>query len=539
MADLTKVVQGKDYKLSGSGVTITATTISLQSFKLPDGTTNITMTNFGDIGYAVLEPGTSREENISFTGVTQNGDGTATFTGATRGLKFVDPYDQDTALRKSHAGGTTLRISNTAPFYSQFIIRDNDETITGVYTFSAKPTFSAGADMGSAKITSVLTPTANTDGANKSYVDGVAIAGAPNANTTTKGIVEEATQAEVDARTQAGGTAAELFINPSNLRATKYTDYAADAGGTDAYAITIIPAIAAYSIGQVFQFKANTANTGACTLNVNTLGAIAIKKGVTSDLETGDILANQIVQVQYDGTNMQFQSLTSNTANFATKAQVQNGSLIFGADSVGTDTYVITLVPTPASLDVGMVVNFKPLVSNTGAATLNVNGLGAKNIVKNFNQALDNGDLQSAQVVSLVYDGTSFQMQSQLGNAPKYFVGNDTYSGVSGTQSITGVGFKPKGIIFHFVSTQGATNISFGSGSWGSTNGANRAVSSQTSAAPFYSQTSTTNCIYAGDFNAGNTYSATVTTTNQDGFDLSWSKAGTPFGVNFTYTCFA
>lgn len=37
----------------------------------------------------------------------------------------------------------------------------------------------------------------------------------PNASTTSQGVVEEATQAEVDAQTAAGATGARLFINPS------------------------------------------------------------------------------------------------------------------------------------------------------------------------------------------------------------------------------------------------------------------------------------------------------------------------------------
>ena len=47
-----------------------------------------------------------------------------------------------------------------------------------------------------------------------------------------------------------------------------------------------------------------TANTGTCTLNVNGLGAKTIKKDVSTDLATGDILANQVVTVTYDGTNI-------------------------------------------------------------------------------------------------------------------------------------------------------------------------------------------------------------------------------------------
>ncbi len=56
-----------------------------------------------------------------------------------------------------------------------------------------------------------------TQKAVKTYVDA---GGNVNASTTTKGIVEEATQAEQDAGTAAGGTGARLFVNPSTFATT-------------------------------------------------------------------------------------------------------------------------------------------------------------------------------------------------------------------------------------------------------------------------------------------------------------------------------
>lgn len=98
---------------------------------------------------------------------------------------------------------------------------------------------------------------------------------------------------------------------PANAAAQNGANiYAADAGSTDAYAITPSPAFTAYSAGLVLHFKANTLNTGAATLNVNSLGAIALKKNYNQDLVTGDIQANQIVSVVYDGTNFQAISIT-------------------------------------------------------------------------------------------------------------------------------------------------------------------------------------------------------------------------------------
>lgn len=135
-----------------------------------------------------------------------------------------------------------------------------------------------------------------------------------DASTTVKGVVEEATQAEVEARTATGGTGARLAITTSNLTTVRTHDYAADASGTDAYAITVTPTPTAYTAGDRFTFKAGTANTGTCTLNVNSLGAKTIKLG-TSNLYTGQILANQIVEVVYDGTDMQLVSLSPLSTN--------------------------------------------------------------------------------------------------------------------------------------------------------------------------------------------------------------------------------
>lgn len=119
------------------------------------------------------------------------------------------------------------------------------------------------------------------------------------ANSDSKIATQKATKAYVDAS-----------VNPTGR---SWNEYAADSVGSDSYAITV-SGISAYVAGQTYKFKAGTANTGACTLNVNGLGAKTIKKDVSSDLVTGDILANQIIVVTYDGTNMQLNSETAGTS---------------------------------------------------------------------------------------------------------------------------------------------------------------------------------------------------------------------------------
>lgn len=85
----------------------------------------------------------------------------------------------------------------------------------------------------------------------------------------------------------------------------------------------------------------------------------------------------------------------------------------YAADSVGTDAYAVTLSPALAALTTGFMLNFKAGTANTGAATLAVNGLTAKAIKKLNDQDLATGDIESGQIVTVVYDGTYWQMQSQ------------------------------------------------------------------------------------------------------------------------------
>jgi hypothetical protein len=128
-------VQVQDQYLSGSGITSSATSITIETFDYPDGS-DVVMADFGEIGYATLEPNTTREENISFTGITQNAAGTATLTGVTRGLGLKYPYTEVTANKFAHAGGTILRITNSAPFYNELVAKKNTAIIYGQLTLA-------------------------------------------------------------------------------------------------------------------------------------------------------------------------------------------------------------------------------------------------------------------------------------------------------------------------------------------------------------------------------------------------------------------
>lgn len=173
-----KYLQVQNLTLAGSGVTATATSVTVSSFKhlAAVGSANVVTADLGDVCYATFEPGTGREEVISFTGVTQNADGTATLTGVTRNLKPYSPYDQYSATGLAHAGGSYLVVSDNPQLF--------DDALR--------------------------------------YADDLTFAGAPNASTTQKGIVEVPTTAELNAGTATGATGAVLAATPDALAASIY-----------------------------------------------------------------------------------------------------------------------------------------------------------------------------------------------------------------------------------------------------------------------------------------------------------------------------
>lgn len=92
---------------------------------------------------------------------------------------------------------------------------------------------------------------------------------------------------------------------PSIAGARGLNSWGGTAGGTaDARTVSITPALTAYFAGLTVRFiNGAAANTGAATLNVDGLGAVAIRKGDgTVDLDPGDLPASALVTVVHDGT---------------------------------------------------------------------------------------------------------------------------------------------------------------------------------------------------------------------------------------------
>jgi hypothetical protein len=176
----------------------------------------------------------------------------------------------------------------------------------------------------------------------------------------------------------AGGTPSAIALtnatNPPKIDVLQGSEFAADAGASDAYAITLSPAATAYVTGTRYRFKANTANTGPATLNVNAIGAITIVKlqgGIATALADNDIRAGQWVECVYDGTNMQMISAGGNTASgTGTVTVVSSGSLTSTALVTGGGTTTLQTPAATATMDAsGNISTPGTLSVGSGAST--------------------------------------------------------------------------------------------------------------------------------------------------------------------------
>ena len=87
-------------------------------------------------------------------------------------------------------------------------------------------------------------------------------------------------------------------------------NYAVDTAANDTY-VASMNGITAYTTGMVIWLNPVTDNTGACTLNINSLGAKSLKTVLGANPADNHIDAAQIVPLVYDGTN--FVILTSDS----------------------------------------------------------------------------------------------------------------------------------------------------------------------------------------------------------------------------------
>lgn len=180
-------------------------------------------------------------------------------------------------------------------------------------------------------------------------------------------------------------------------------------GGTT-YSVPLPIAATAYTAGMVVRFRASAACGAAPLIQVNALAALPIVTGAGVALIANDILAGQQVTVLYDAVSTNFQLVgsvvTGNMLSGPAQASAQQYAVATGTSSA----YVLTLASAPAAYLAGQVVRFKANNTNTlsgGHTTLNLNSIGALNIMGANGADISAGEIISGQVVTLVYEAVA------------------------------------------------------------------------------------------------------------------------------------
>ena len=179
--------------------------------------------------------------------------------------------------------------------------------------------------------------------------------------------------------------------------------YVVDQGTPNSIVVNPIKTVVSYTPGLAYEVKVAATNTGATTINVSSLGTRELVRMSGATLGAGDVVSGGIALVVYDG--LRFQLLTS------ALSQISEESLVhYGVDIGATNALVATVFPAIDRLQAGLFCLISVAHTNTGAATINVSGLGVKPIVRASGAVFSAGDLVVGGLAEIAFDGTNLQL---------------------------------------------------------------------------------------------------------------------------------
>jgi hypothetical protein len=195
---------------------------------------------------------------------------------------------------------------------------------------------------------------------------------------------------------------------------------------------------------------------GSGTFNINSAGQPVVSgtvisstafNALTADLGTGLTTAltkdgqttptANIPMGTYKITNLGAGTVATDAVRLG---QLQNFSTSTLITVAGTDTITGTVSPSLTAYTAGQIFSFVVGTTNTGAVTLNIDGLGPKAVTRTGAIALVAGGMVTGQVALVEYDGTRFQLLDPNAFTDLLISGVLTYGGVTLTNAVTGTG---------------------------------------------------------------------------------------------------
>jgi hypothetical protein len=152
------------------------------------------------------------------------------------------------------------------------------------------------------------------------------------------------------------GSITKIKLDPSMY--AQLADYEIASGSSNTYGVTLSPAPTTYTDGMAIAVKINVDATGACTLNVNGLGAVPLKR--SNGVDVTNLKANGIYTFRYNTT----------TANFILQGEGGSGTAVAGdilsgktasteaGDIVGAMTDRGAMTITPGTTDQVIPIGF-------------------------------------------------------------------------------------------------------------------------------------------------------------------------------------
>ena len=169
-----------------------------------------------------------------------------------------------------------------------------------------------------------------------------------------------------------------------------------DSGIANAYVVNFTANFTTLTDGIVLYFIPANTSTGPSTINVNGLGVAAIINQNGTALAANQIIANQVATIMYKGGNW-----------LLIQGAAQGIVAYGGTDTGATNAYVLPMTNQYFSYTAGNVVYFIPSNTSTGASTVNIKGLGVKNI---DGTGVNPGAIQAGVMAQLIYNGSTFTL---------------------------------------------------------------------------------------------------------------------------------
>ena len=192
------------------------------------------------------------------------------------------------------------------------------------------------------------------------------------------------------------------------------------------YTCAMAPTLQAYTKGMVLDWQPNIAGAGgATTLNVDLLGAVAVKEADgTTNPTASDIAANRLYQLWYDGTVFRLLSVAANAPAAANYQYATGPTTALTMNTTDVAVYSAANVPALAAGSCYQIYfnlaafpggTIKIKVDSTVIATPIAGGASATNWIAGINYCNDQGS-QSVQRTSYI--------QNQFGGGPTIWISN-------------------------------------------------------------------------------------------------------------------